>query len=224
MSYDKNSPEAKKGAFGEAVVATWLEAKGNTVAKPADTFKSGASIVDFHCLDEQGNDFYVEVKTQIARPFGVEDAPCYSIPRSRLDSYARYELEHNAPVMIFIVDPSNGAIYSAYLHDLEPETYIDARKFPFDKRNDALNCTFHYWHREQFDLEGYVSLADHDKLKELFGLVDQPATKENAEPKSLVNKLAAFVNVGKADLIQALLNLRQEKFNREQAQFKEALS
>lgn len=51
-----------------------------------------------------------------------------------------------------------------------------------------------------------------------------PAVFKDATQQLLLKKLGEFAGVGKQELIQAILDLRQKKFEREQAQFKELLS
>lgn len=237
MSYDANSLEAKKGALGEKIVKEFLESKGCAVSRPADTFKSGASIVDF-IYDDNYRRNYAEVKTQIARPFGVENAPCYSFPKSRVEAYKRYVAEHDEQLDIFVVDPENGFIYVSYLEGLEEKVTIDARDFPFDKYIESMGGEFHYWHRKQFLSSFPIPDEDLAELRKLFG-IEQIATCESPvtanddcvsipvpevdSPKNLLEKLAAFANVGKAELTQTILDLRQKKFDREQAQMKELL-
>ena len=57
MSYDPNSLEEQKGALGEKIVKDLItSARLNvTVEKPADTFKSGASVVDFVIKNGRGD-------------------------------------------------------------------------------------------------------------------------------------------------------------------------
>lgn len=214
MSYDPNSLQVKKGALGEKIVRELLETLGCEVKKPADTFKSGASIVDFDC-----GEFYVEVKTQIARPFGPEKAPCYSFPTSRINAYKDYD-----PLELWIVDPESGFAYHEDLTELERPVYIDARLYPFDRRVENMGGDFHYWHRDQFSMRFPIPPDDLAELKKLFDLSEPATQPQTDKPKSLVEQLAKFVNVGKAELIQAVLDLRQAKFDREQAQMKELLA
>ena len=132
---------------------------------------------------------------------------------------------------------------------IETKQFIDGKEFPFDQ--DTKKGRFRFFHQMQFG-EFPINVAPEsmlDELKELyiqmsakqnnplkinvFSSTDCPAveTEEVSEPKqeettsakSLVEKLAAFVNIGKADLTQSILDLRQKKFDREQAQMKELL-
>lgn len=290
MSYDANSIEARKGALGEKIVENELKRHHGNPRRPADTFQSGASIVDFVGTDGDGKDFFAEVKTQIARPYGVEQAPCYSFPKSRINAYIEYGKKHGAPIDMFIIDPSTGLGYLSMLAALERETVIDGRKYPFDKNIDSLGGKFHFWHRAQFNNTFAIPLDELIELRKLFNLdevtgkdksklnldclnekqksgqtltalesrqllkalpytnpcsdlisdkifgEDDSADNNNEKrektewsespllsAKSLVEKLAAFLNVGKVDLAQAMLDLRQAKFDREQAQMKELL-
>ena len=231
MSYDPNSLQAKKGALGEEIVKKYLIGLGCEVKRPADTFKSGASIVDFEVHNPYFEEpLFIEVKTQAARPYGVENAPCYSLPKSRIDAYKKKYAE------LYIVDPESGYIYSNSFSELEKTTHIDARKYPFNHYVDALGGIFRYYHRNQFKAAAPIDSDDLDELRAIS--VEPEAKKLETEPpktepsqaeqqptptKDFVVKLAAFANIGKNDLAQAILDLRQQKFEREQAQFKELL-
>lgn len=236
MGYDPNSLEAQKGSLGEKIVKDFLEEHNCNPIRPRDSFKSGASIVDFEGTDADKKLFLVEVKTQIAAPYGIEKAPCYSFPKSRIEAYKEYSKKRDAPVDIHVVDPSTGFVYFAMLDSLEREQNIDARKFPFDQNLESLNSEFHYWHRDQFKSFYPIQIDDLIKLRKLFNITADQA-KEICEtsnlkltadittnPKSMIENLAAFVALGKEELTQAILDLRQKKFDREQAQMKELFS
>ena len=154
--------------------------------------------------------------------------------------------------MIYIVDPLNWGIFVRSLASLEEKTEIDARRYPFDKHIESFGGYFHYWHQSQFNLVDPISPDDLAELRKLYDIeeggdsesdkifsmnvfssTDCLATEiaEATEPKQdtqstgkrLVEMLAAYVNIGKADLTQSILDLRQKKFDREQAQMKELL-
>ena len=62
MAYDPDSWQAKKGKLGEDIVKSHFECYYNwIVEKPADTFESGASIIDFEVSDGE-SEFFAEVK------------------------------------------------------------------------------------------------------------------------------------------------------------------
>lgn len=174
MGYDPNSVKARKGAYGEKIVKKTLENLGYTVRKPLDTPKSGASTVDFAIYLRDVFKCYAEVKVQAAYPFGVEDALCYSFPVSRIEAYKNYGEKHATEVLLYVVDPVSGMIYSAPLSELEKSCRIDAREFPFDRWVDSMGSDFRYFHQVQFQTRYKI---DADELAEL-QMIDGTAEKE----------------------------------------------
>ena len=178
MSYNPDSLESQKGALGEQIVKKQLEAEGCEVKKPDDTFPSGASIVDFACtVDGDTILYFIEVKVQAAYPYGVENAPCYSFLKSRIDAYIEYGERHDACVYLYVVDPTSGFIYAEILGNpgLDFEQMIDGRKYPFEQYSDALGGTCIYFHREQFTERFPIDADDLAALRKLFGIEDTPA-------------------------------------------------
>ena len=246
MIYNPNSLEAKKGALGEAIVKKILERFGWIVEKPADTFKSGASIVDFYCRSFDGTvgDF-TEVKTQIAYPYGIEKAPCYSFPTKRIEAYKEYSRTHGA-LKIFVVDPEAGEVFGQKLDILENPTLIDGKEYPFNKHVEIMGGDFHYWHRNQFELFALIDEDDLAELRKLFN-INAPEKKEDtatAEPpvnepetqpvgktttdtlapdisvKTLIERTAAKVGLTTEILLTAILDCRQKCFDEMQAKLK----
>ena len=168
-NYAPNSLATQKGTLGERIVKRHLEENGFEVRKPEDTFKSGASIVDF-AVSGNGLKFFAEVKVQSAFLYGVENAPCYSFPKSRIDAYTAYGKSHGKGVNMYVVDPVAAFVYFNDLFALESPRLIDARRFPFDKWNDKFGGFFHYWHREQFRYKFAVNNDDLADLRKLFGI------------------------------------------------------
>lgn len=172
LNYAPNSLAVQKGTLGERIVKRYLEENGFEVQKPEDTFKSGASIVDF-VVSSDNVKFFAEVKVQSTFPYGVENAPCYSFPKSRIDAYIAYGKSHDKGVNMYVVDPVAAFVYFDDLFALENSRRIDARSFPFDKWNDKLGGFFHYWHRKQFRYKFIVNDDDLADLRKLFGISHQ---------------------------------------------------
>lgn len=170
-NYDSNSLSARKGRLGEEIVKKNIEhlVKNCRVERPAETFKSGASIVDYVVICEGERDsYFVEVKTQAVLPFGVEKAPCYSFPKSRIEAYKEYGKSHGKKIKMYIVDPCSGFVYFEDLNVLEMQCNIDARRYPFDKWNEKFGGEFHYWHRAQFGSNFAIESEDIAALEKLF--------------------------------------------------------
>lgn len=243
MSYDPNSLEAKKGTLGEAIIKKILEGRGWIIEKPADTFKSGASIVDFYCHSPDGTaGNFAEVKTQIAYPYGIEKAFCYSFSTKQIEAYKEYARKHGVLAM-YIVDPEAGVVFGQDLAILEMPIKIDGREYPFDKCVEIMGGDFHYWHRNQFNELCNIPEDDLAELRKLFN-INAPEKKEDtatAEPpvnepepqpvgktttdtlapdisvKTLIERTAAKVGITTEILLTAILDCRQKRFNEQQA-------
>lgn len=243
MCYDPNSPQAKLGALGEEIVKRYLE-QDFSVKKPSDTFASGASIVGFELFEDGNLTGLVEVKVQSSYPYGIEQAPCYSFPASRINTYLEYSNARGLPLRLYVVDPSTETVFQQTLRLLHLSTTIDGRKFPFDKAVRTLGGVCRYFHTNQFEYAFTLSDEDVNSLRAITNgkditainepentppaplKVETPCLNPNllTKPKFLIEQLGHFAGVGNQELIQAILDLRQKKFEREQAQFKELFS
>lgn len=172
MSYDPDSINAQKGTSAEEIVKKWWKSQGIKFKRPADTFESGASIVDYEIYDEDNFLSHVaEIKTQAAYPFGVEHAPCYSFPKDRIDAYCEY-LGKNSKYLtmdFIVVDPSSGYFYIEDL-DILFDGKIIGREYPVTAWNKGLNCNCYYFHREQFSEKIPIEPDDLANLRSLFNI------------------------------------------------------
>lgn len=186
MAYDPNSWQAQMGALGEEIVKRlWEEKYSHTVKKTADTFASGASIVDFEIWQSNERKFFAEVKVQSAYPYGVEKAPCYSFPKSKIDAYINYGEERHEDVLLCVVDPSFGFIRVGTLFSfigdsncLMRKRKINGRKYPFEQYNNGLGGMCYYFHLNQFFNYGEINEEDRQKLLALL----QNKTTYSGEP------------------------------------------
>lgn len=149
--YDSDSWQAQVGALGEQIaISAWANC-GYSCRRPDDTFASGASIVDYLACGDNDK-FLLEVKTRVDSPFGIENAPCYCLPKSRVEVYKAYTEEKHLPLKLFIVNPEDGKLYCADLSKLTTPVVIDAREFPVEAFSEKLKSTLVYWHKNQFEV------------------------------------------------------------------------
>lgn len=180
MCYDPNSPEARKGALGENIVDKYLSKAGYDVEVPIERANGSASVVDFEIFSNDRLVFCAEVKTQAAYPYGIEQAPCYSFPKDKIDAYVRYAHEHDKPVNFYVVDPTDGFVRFANIFNLLKPTII-ARQFPSVSQNNGLNCICYYFHREQFGGKFAIEPNDLAELRKLFGIESKPTQEPDKE-------------------------------------------
>ena len=86
MSYDPNSSEAHKGAFGEQIVKKILEHTGWQVQKPDGVSEDTATHIDWLCT--RGDKVRcVEVKTVKKFPYSFVELPTFKLPLAKYDAY-----------------------------------------------------------------------------------------------------------------------------------------
>ena len=204
MAYDPLSTEALKGTIGEHVVKTFLESRGYDVRKPDDTFKSGASIVDFFCTHPTRTNFFAEVKVRTSYPYGTEDAPCYFLPVAQLEAYKKYSNQQRTPLVLYIVDYVAGFCYAQDLHMLGKQQTINGRTFPILQKVPKLGGRCCYWHQEQFTKSFAIPEADIEKLQALVALKKKvpDSTNKSLEEKELENPIEEMIPVGEATLAE----------------------
>lgn len=168
MSYDKNSYAGSIGDLGEAIFKNALEQQGFEVNKIKGEFKgSNASVVDFTVRQDGEFLFYAEVKTIAKKnPFGVEKAPCYGVPASRIDAYLNKGKNEGVDVRLYVVDPVDGVIRYESLFELEKPKYFDFRRFPEEKFSNYFGGFWRYYHQNSFPAGNTIPIAA-DALKNL---------------------------------------------------------
>ena len=167
MSYDKNSPEARKGALGEAIVKEILESWGAVVTRPDEHGEK--SLVDFLAVPDENPKFaarYVEVKVRSALPYAYGQYPCYTFPVVQIEAYKKYMDENNLPVELWLVDPEKAEILLGTLDERSPvcierKIFIDGREFPFDQKTKLGLMRF--YHCAQFG--GHFKISNDDLAK-----------------------------------------------------------
>ena len=148
MSYDENSPEARKGALGEAIVKEILESWGAVVTRPDEYGEK--SLVDFLAVPDADKKFaarYVEVKVRSALPYAYGQYPCYTFPVVQIEAYKRYMDENNLPVELWLVDPEKAEILLGTLDErspvcIEKKFSLTAENFPSTKKLSSDSCDF----------------------------------------------------------------------------------
>ncbi|MBR0060146.1 MAG: hypothetical protein IJP68_01575 [Selenomonadaceae bacterium] len=121
MSYDKNSPEARKGALGEAIVKEILESWGAVVTRPDEHGEK--ALIDFLAVPDENQKFaarYVEVKVRSALPYAYGQYPCYTFPVVQIEAYKKYMAENNLPVERWLVAPEKAEILLGTLDERSP--------------------------------------------------------------------------------------------------------
>lgn len=170
MSYDPNSMETRKGKLGEEIVRRFYDKRAAVVHRPDGIADDEASLIDFHVVP-YGNsvveEHLAEVKVRNVMQYAFGRFPCYTIPVSQVELYKQFASERNLPLILWIVDPKEGKMYSGELTalwGLENKVPIDGKEFPFDQQTKCGNMRF--YHRKQF-VEHPLDERDIRKFQEL---------------------------------------------------------
>ena len=209
MSYDPNSPETRKGKLGEEIVRRFYDERAAVAHRPDGIADDEASLIDFH-VEPYGNsvieEHLAEVKVRNVMQYAFGRFPCYTIPVSQVELYKQFASERNLPLVLWIVDPKEGKMYSGELAPwgLENKVTIDGKEFPFDQQTKCGNMRF--YHRKQF-VEYPIDERDLRKFQEIeeeYGateartppVADNPAAGQQSlftkpdKPKDSIPKLA----------------------------------
>ena len=172
MSYDANSPQARKGKIGEQIVKAILTDWGADVKRPENAPDDSPTLIDFHAVPKTGEDFrerFVEVKVRTAIPYAYGQYPCYAFPVVQIEAYKQYAAERGLDCELWIVDPDEGKLYYGSLtggyDNIEVKQFIYGREFPFDQTTKRGFMRF--YHRLQFCDSVNLSRNFPDELKAL---------------------------------------------------------
>ena len=183
MSYDANSPEARKGALGEKIAKEILEDWGYSVTR-AD--KHGdKSLIDFLATTNHPNrpkQRYVEVKVRKNMPYAHGQYFCYCFPVVQIETYEKFLKEKGVNGELWIVDPQECEVKVANLGfnlDTHPDTmlylenkrYFGGKEFPFDQITQYGN--YRFFHREQFSAVYHLTLEEIREFESLEQIVDE---------------------------------------------------
>lgn len=173
MSYDANSPQARKGKIGEQIVKAILTDWGADVKRPENAPDDSPTLIDFHAVPKTGEDFrerFVEVKVRTAIPYAYGQYPCYAFPVVQIEAYKNFAAERGLDCELWIVDPDEGSLYCGSLTDdlfgtIDGKRFIDGREFPFDQT--TKRGLMRFYHRFQFCYSVDLSKNFPDELKAL---------------------------------------------------------
>ena len=229
MSYDPNSPQAHKGKLGEQIVKLILDDWGADVKRPDNASENSPTLIDFHATPKPGEQFHerlIEVKVRKAMPYAFGQCPCYAFPVAQLEAYKSSSDERGLDCELWIVDPDEGEIYIGSLGGnlgcIEEKCFIDGREFPFDMQ--TKRGLMRFYHREQFD-DGYdLSENCPDELSTVkateTSTVKPTETSTKMSAKDLLEHLANVVGLSANDVVEAVLEMRQIRFDEQQDRLK----
>lgn len=191
MSYDANSPKARKGALGEKIVKEILEGWGYVVTR-AD--KHGdKSLIDFFAITNNPARYsrYVEVKVRNTMPYAHGQYPCYSFPAIQIEAYRSWSVMRSPALELWIVDPVEKAILvgcikidevsgSGNNHNfLHNKIWIDGKEFPFDQ--ETKYGIYRFFHRKQFSTLRKLTEEETIEFSKILDLssLEQPINEED---------------------------------------------
>lgn len=130
MSYDANSPQARKGALGEQIVKKLLERQGYDVEKPDGVSETTPTRIDWVAYNDTGEFFCVEVKTQKKFPYSFDAIPTFKIPLSKYEGYKDEAEERGGILKLCFVSSEDGKIYCALGTTLDAPYRFGGFEFP----------------------------------------------------------------------------------------------
>lgn len=155
MSYDANSPQARKGKIGEQIVKAILTDWGADVKRPENAPDDSPTLIDFHAVPKTGEDFrerFVEVKVRTAIPYAYGQYQCYAFPVVQIEAYKNFAAQRGLDCELWIVDPDEGKLYYGSLTggygNIEVKQFIYGRDFPFNQT--TKRGLMRFYHRLQF--------------------------------------------------------------------------
>lgn len=212
MSYDPNSLETQKGKLGEKIIRRFYDERSAIVQRPDGLADGQASLIDFH-VKPYGNstieEHLAEVKVRNAMQYAFGRYPCYTIPVAQLGLYKQYASDRDLPLILWIVDPKAGKMYSGELAPwgLENPTSIDGKEFPFDQQTKCGNMRF--YHREQF-IEYPLDERDIRAFEELEG---NYAAKSEVPESELEQRCVGYFGKPFPEGVRAGLQEIQQEFS-----------
>ena len=129
MSYDPNSPQARKGALGEQIVKRLLEKFGCTVERPDGMPEDSATLIDWHAWGASGL-VCVEVKTIKKFPYSHIKIPTFKIPLAKYEAYKREAQERGGELELYFVSSEDGKIYASNARVLDEGYREGGFEFP----------------------------------------------------------------------------------------------
>lgn len=155
MSYDANSPQARKGKIGEQIVKAILADCGADVKRPENVSDDEPTLIDFHAVPKTDEDFrerFVEVKVRTAIPYAYGQYQCYAFPVVQIEAYKNFAAQRGLDCELWIVDPDEGKLYYGSLTggygNIEVKQFIYGRDFPFNQT--TKRGLMRFYHRLQF--------------------------------------------------------------------------
>ena len=105
-------PEVQKGDYGEDIIQSFMEKKGYSCYK---SVTNGSHKIDFLCMRDNGENFFVEVKTKARR----RKYPDTGFNFAQYKTYKELSSKENKRIFICFVDPLLKKIYGNYLDILD---------------------------------------------------------------------------------------------------------
>lgn len=165
MSYDPNSPQARKGALGEQIVKRLLEKFGCTVERPDGMPEDSATLIDWHAWGASGL-VCVEVKTIKKFPYSHIKIPTFKIPLAKYEAYKREAQERGGELELYFVSSEDGKIYASNARVLDEGYREGGFEFPLTvtlKDDDPEIC----FCLDQFTYKWVIEPEDLAALKAL---------------------------------------------------------
>lgn len=131
MSYDANSPQARKGALGEQIVKRLFERQGFDVQKPDGVPETTPTHLDWVAYnDDESEIFCIEVKTQKKFPYSFDAIDTFKIPLSKYEGYKDEAEERGGLLKMCFVSSEDGKIYCALSSTLDAPYRKGGFEFP----------------------------------------------------------------------------------------------
>ncbi|MBR6014142.1 MAG: hypothetical protein IK062_10255 [Selenomonadaceae bacterium] len=160
----ESTPSYQKGLIGEEIVKKLLESRGICVRRPADTAKSGASVLDFFVEDTLGISYFVEVKVKSPKNYAYGRFQVYTFPKSQIKLYKNYIKEKNSWVDIYIVDEEREKIFVGNIEFFEDFNEFNGIEYPIKFEDKTFpvdiehsNGIYHYYNINQFYTVGRIT-------------------------------------------------------------------
>lgn len=112
-----------KGSVGEAIVRTYLEARGWVVYQP---MTEGAHCFDMLSIKGKRNAIALDIKAK-AR---LNKFPATGVNERHFQEYKAFSEKHSMPFWIVFVDEGMRKIYGNTLEELEKPKFEDGRNYP----------------------------------------------------------------------------------------------
>ncbi len=180
MSYDAQSPQARKGALGEQIVKKLLERQGCFVEKPDGVSETTPTRIDWFAYSEDGEFFCVEVKTQKKFPYSFDALPTFKIPLSKYEGYKAEANDRGGVLKMCFVSSEDGKIYCALASTLDAPYRAGGFEFPVQvalKDGDPEICFYVEQFVQAWDIEA-------DDLKNLRAIDAELNPSQNSESAS----------------------------------------